>query len=98
MQYKFSTFENKHMLVQIYKWIRVLLEKVRIAQLVKKFSSVYETKCSLEAATGPYPEPYESCPHHSKQFTQDLFNKCLCVCVCISPRNFLFLSGFPRNI
>jgi hypothetical protein len=42
-------------------WSRVLLEKLTVSQLVKKFSHFMETKVSLQhsqlPATCPYPEP-----------------------------------------
>jgi len=45
----------------------VLIEKLIIIQLVKKFPHFIETEGSLpysqELATGPYPEPDESSPH-----------------------------------
>jgi hypothetical protein len=42
-------------------WNRVLLEKLIVARLVKKFRAFYGTKdslpCSQDPATGPCPEP-----------------------------------------
>jgi hypothetical protein len=52
-------------------WNRVFLEKLIIAQLVKKFPAFLETRrlpCSEGPTTGRYPEPNESIPRHSNLF------------------------------
>jgi len=48
-------------------WSRVLLEKLIVTQLVKKFLALHEPEgslaCSHEPATGTYPEPDALSPH-----------------------------------
>ena len=43
-------------------WSRVLLEKLTVSQLVKKFPAFYGTRRFI-TATCPYPEPARSNPH-----------------------------------
>jgi hypothetical protein len=49
-------------------WSIVLLEKLIVAQRLKKFPLFYETRrfipCSKETATSSYPEPDECIPQH----------------------------------
>jgi len=53
-------------------WSRVLLEKLRVAELVKNSPSFYEPEgslpCSQKPATGHYLEPDESSPHFTTLF------------------------------
>jgi len=44
-----------------------LLEKLTVAQLVKKFPAFYGTRMFI-IANGPYSKPYESSPHPHKLF------------------------------
>jgi hypothetical protein len=50
---------------KLIPWSRVILEKLIVAQLVKKLSAFYGTEgalpCSQMSATGPHPEPVDSC-------------------------------------
>jgi hypothetical protein len=54
-----------------------ILEKLTVAQLVKKFTAFYGTKRFItvftRAATCPYPEPDESNQQHSSLFLSDPF-------------------------
>jgi hypothetical protein len=53
-------------------WIRVLLEKLTVLQLVKKFPAFYGTLSSINALTVPatclYPEPAQSSPYPTFHF------------------------------
>jgi hypothetical protein len=67
----FIKIQVHHVYVFITKelppWSTVLLEKLTVSQLVKKFPTFMEHESSLpysqEPATGPYPEPDESNPY-----------------------------------
>ena len=63
---------EKQLTNQLTARSRVLLEKLTVPQLVKKFSAFYETKGSLpssqQPATCPYPEPDQSSPCPPSQF------------------------------
>jgi hypothetical protein len=72
-------------------WSKVILEKLIVAQLLKKFSTFLEPDgslpCSQEPATGSYPEPDESSPQLSNPF------------ICDPLYYYPFtLSGFPTKI
>jgi hypothetical protein len=56
--------------MEVTPWSTVLLEKLIVAQLIKKFPAFYGTRrfilpCSQEPATGTCPELHESSPHPS---------------------------------
>jgi hypothetical protein len=57
-------------------WSRVLLEKLTVIQLVKKFTAFYGTKCSLlfshEPITGSCPDPDESSPQLPTLFLSEI--------------------------
>jgi hypothetical protein len=61
----------------ITPWSRVLLAKVMATQLVKKLLAFLKSEvtlpCSKGAATGPYPEAFETCPHSLKLLLYDPF-------------------------
>jgi hypothetical protein len=52
--------------LKLIPWSRVFLEKLTVAQLVKKYLAFYGTRrfttVFQEPATGPYPEPDQSNP------------------------------------
>jgi len=53
-----------------------MLEKLRVTQLVEKFSVLWNPKvhqCSQGPATGPYPETYELNLHLPTLFPSDAF-------------------------
>jgi hypothetical protein len=57
-------------------WSKVLLEKLVVAQLSKKFSAAFlepegSSPCSQEPATGPYPELDKSKVSHGGEYEDD---------------------------
>jgi len=54
------------LLEQLTPWNMVLLEKLTVTQLVKKFPT--SLSYSQEPVTGPYPEPDEFIPHLPTHF------------------------------
>jgi hypothetical protein len=60
----------------ITPWSRILLEKLTVSQLVKKFPACYRTRKSLPPlqvpATCSYPETHQSSPHPFTLLPEDL--------------------------
>lgn len=62
-----DTVGQTEIALRSYIWRAVSYLDKWVAQLVKKFSTLYRTwkfiSISQQPATGPYPEPEESSPH-----------------------------------
>jgi hypothetical protein len=73
---RFSLFDAGVMFAEekkVIPWSRVLLEKLKVTQLIKQFTLPFmepegSLTCSQEPGTGPYPEPDESSSHHQTLF------------------------------
>jgi hypothetical protein len=79
---------------------RFLLEKLTVAQPLKKFPALMELEnlllCSEDPATGPYPVPDESNPNTLSYFSKRFL--LLSSNLNLDLPNNLFLLGFPTEI
>jgi hypothetical protein len=87
---------------KLIPWSRVLLEKLTVAQLVKKFPAFYGTRRSVHSsqqpATRPYPEPDEFTPHsHTDSISPGLL-LILSSHLCLRIPTGLFPSCFPTKL
>jgi hypothetical protein len=77
LYYRMNSSESIEIYASICEWITVLLEKLIVCQLAKKFPTFSGTQgslpCSQAPATGPYTEAAESSPHPHTLFLQEQF-------------------------